>query len=200
MGEFTENIADWLADWRDAPWRKESRAPWIVSIVAYAAFMLYAGAHSGQMLFVDNLTLVVHEGGHALLSWFGDKPCLWGGTLLQLFVPVALAAGFFAQRHRPGVAFSLVMFCESLLYTSVYMADARAQELPLVTLGDSDNVEHDFFRIFSDLGVLQHDTQIALTIRSIAWCGLVAITAWCVRNAMCPYGSEQEEKARGTAA
>jgi hypothetical protein len=41
------------------------------------------------------------------------------------------------------------------------MADARAQELPLLTVGDSEDVVHDWFYLFSRAGVLEHDTQIA---------------------------------------
>jgi len=58
------------------------------------------------------------------------------------------------------------------------MADARAQVLPLVTTGDPDFVEHDFFAIFSSLGVLNHDTQIAALVRLLGWCGMLACVAW----------------------
>jgi hypothetical protein len=58
------------------------------------------------------------------------------------------------------------------------MADARAQVLPLVTTGDPDFVEHDFFRIFSSLGVLNHDTQIAAVVRILGWCGMLACVVW----------------------
>ena len=58
------------------------------------------------------------------------------------------------------------------------MADARAQELPLVTTGDSEFVEHDFHAIFSNLGVLEYDTEISLIVRILGWCGMLACVAW----------------------
>jgi hypothetical protein len=58
------------------------------------------------------------------------------------------------------------------------MADARAQVLPLVTTGDSDFVEHDFYAIFSSLGVLNYDTKIAAIVRFLGWCGMIAVVAW----------------------
>jgi hypothetical protein len=58
------------------------------------------------------------------------------------------------------------------------MADARAMELPLVTTGDPDFVEHDFHAIFSSLGVLEYDTRIAAAVRLIGWCGMIACVAW----------------------
>ena len=53
-----------------------------------------------------------------------------------------------------------------------------AQQLPLVTVGDSDYVEHDWFHIFSSLGLLQHDTQIAAFVRLLGWVGMLATIAW----------------------
>jgi len=48
----------------------------------------------------------------------------------------------------------------------------------VVTTGDPDFVEHDFFRIFSNLGVLDHDTQIAAVVRFLGWLGMIASAAW----------------------
>jgi hypothetical protein len=61
---------------------------------------------------------------------------------------------FFKARERTGFVFCVFFFFENWLYTETYMADARAQVLPLVTTGDPDVVEHEWFRIFSSLGVL----------------------------------------------
>jgi len=68
------------------------------------------------------------------------------------------------------------------LYISVYMADARAQELGLVTVGnpDADGVHHDWFNIFSSMGLLEHDTQIASVVKAIGWLGMIATVAWLV--------------------
>ncbi len=58
------------------------------------------------------------------------------------------------------------------------MADARAQALPLVTTGDPDFVEHDFYAIFSSLGVLDDDTKIAAIVRLLGWIGMLAVVGW----------------------
>lgn len=71
-----------------------------------------------------------------------------------------------------------VLFFENWLYTATYMADARAQVLPLVTTGDPEFAEHDFFRIFSDLGVLNYDTKIAAMVRLLGWCGMIGVVVW----------------------
>jgi hypothetical protein len=162
----------------DQPWKPITRPALVAWLVFYVLFMLYAFSAHGGFLFIDSANLVVHEGGHNLFGWFGPTLGLWGGTLLQWLVPFLLAAYFFTERQTTGFVFCLFFFFENWLYTATYMADARAQELPLVTTGDPDFVEHDFFRIFSNLGVLDHDTQIAGVVRLLGWCGMLGCVAW----------------------
>jgi hypothetical protein len=138
--------------WADQPWKPVSRPALVVWLIFYVAFLAYAFSAHGGFLFIDSANLVVHEGGHNLFGWFGPTLGLWGGTLLQWLVPFLLAAYFFSQRQVPGFVFSLFFFFENWLYTATYMADARAQVLPLVTTGDPDFVEHDFF-VFSRTSV-----------------------------------------------
>jgi hypothetical protein len=147
-------------------------------LVFYIGFLFYAYGKSPASLFIHSANLVVHEGGHNLFGWFGPTLGLWGGTLLQWLVPFLLAAYFFAERQVPGFVFCLFFFFENWIDTAEYMADARAQLLPLVTTGDPDFAEHDFFRIFSNLGVLDHDTQIASVVRILGWCGMIACMVW----------------------
>lgn len=161
------------------PWRPMSRMPLFCWLVFYVAFMAYAALDRSGSLFIDNANLVVHEGGHLLFGWFGPTLGLWGGTLLQWLAPALLAAYFFAQRQIAGYASCLFMLFENFLYTATYMADARAQVLNLVSIGDTDS-PHDWFNIFSSLGVLPHDTQIAAVVRLAGWVGMVASVAWLV--------------------
>ena len=62
------------------------------------------------------------------------------------------------------------------------MADARAQVLPFVTTGDPEFAEHDFNTIFSSLGVLDNDTTIAAVVRTLGWCGMIAVVIWFARQ------------------
>jgi hypothetical protein len=174
----------------EGPWKPVSRPALAAWLIFYAGFLVYAFSAHGGFLFIDNANLVVHEGGHNLFYWFGPTLCLWGGTLLQWLVPFLLAVYFFTQRQTTGFVFCLFFFFENWLYTATYMADARAQVLPLVTTGDPDFVEHDFFRIFSSLGVLDHDTQIAAAVRVLGWCGMLACVAWLTSRGSARYRSE----------
>ncbi len=176
MLEYLKSIVDGTCF--DQPWKPVSRPALVAWLVFYVLFMGYAFSAHGGFLFIDSANLVVHEGGHNLFGWFGPTLGLWGGTWLQWLVPFLLAVYFFTERQTTGFAFCLFFFFENWLYTATYMADARARELPLVTTGDPDFVEHDFFRIFSNLGVLDHDTQIAAAVRVLGWCGMLACVTW----------------------
>jgi hypothetical protein len=187
MLEYLQSLFEELGF--DKPWKPVSKPALWAWLVFYLAFMAYAFSAHGEFLFIDSANLVVHEGGHNLFRWFGPTLCLWGGTLLQWLVPFLLAAYFFTQREIVGFVFCLFFFFENWLYTATYMADARAMELPLVTTGDPEFAKHDFNAIFSSLGVLDYDTKIAMTVRLLGWCGMIAVVIWLARQKTCLKGS-----------
>lgn len=171
-------MLEYLRSRWDEPWKDVALPALFGWMIFYLAFMAYAVSAHGGFLFIDSANLVVHEGGHNLFGWFGPTFGLWGGTLLQWLVPFLLAAYFYTQRQTAGFVFCLFFFFENWLYTATYMADARAQVLPLVTTGDPDFVEHDFYTIFSGLGVLNWDTTIAAVVRTLGWIGMIGCVAW----------------------
>ena len=171
---------DFLIEWSGArePWRPMRRWAAVAWLVFFLWFLAYAFSRHGGFLFIDTPNMVVHEGGHALFGWFGATLGLWGGTILQWLVPLLLAIYFFHERQVAGFVFCLFFFFENWIYTATYMADARAMELPLVTLGDPELAKHDWNTIFTNLGVLQYDTLIAGIVRFLGWCGMLACTGW----------------------
>jgi hypothetical protein len=143
-------------DWQPVP-----RAVLILAAAFYVLFLSEAARGSGPLLMMDLVFVPVHEGGHLLFRFFGQFLLVAGGTILQLGVPLMLAAYFIFHRHVQGTAFCVFFFFEQFLPVSTYMADARARELPLLTVGSGDDVIHDWAYLFGRLGVLAHDTQIA---------------------------------------
>jgi hypothetical protein len=199
MREFLYSLLDELGF--DEPWKPISQPALWAWVVFYVAFLAYAFRAHGGFLFIDSANLVVHEGGHNLFSWFGPTLCLWGGTLLQWVVPFLLAVYFFSQRETTGFVFCLFFFFENWLYTATYMADARAMVLPLVTTGDPEFAKHDFNAIFTSLGVLDYDTTIAAVVRTLGWCGMIAVVIWFARQkparkGFSPLEASDEEAAR----
>lgn len=159
-------------------WRPVHRAVIVIAAAFYALFLYQAARGSGALLMIDVVFVPIHEGGHLLFRFFGEFLAVAGGTFLQLAVPLMLAAFFVFQRQVPGTAFCMFFFFEQFLPIARYMADARAQDLPLLTVGDSDDVIHDWAYLFGKFGVLDHDTQIAHAVRVLGWLGMVATLAW----------------------
>ena len=146
----------------------------------YLLFLYQAARGTGFLLLMDGVFVPIHEGGHLLFRFFGELLNIAGGTLLQLGVPVALAIYFLFQRQAQGVAFCMFFFFEQFLPIATYMADARRQDLPLLTIGDGDYVIHDWNYLFSKVGLLQHDIQIAAAVRFIGWLGMLYVAGWLI--------------------
>jgi hypothetical protein len=169
-------------DWREIPrWA-------LILALAFYAIILLDVANGGDPFGL--VFLPVHEGGHLLFGWFGalfptstaEFIMVAGGTALQLGAPVMLAIYFAFRRQALGVAFCTFFFFQQFLPIATYMADARAMELPLVTVGDTENVIHDWNYLFGRLGLLNHDTQIASLMRILGWLGMLATVAWLARR------------------
>jgi hypothetical protein len=160
-------------------WQAVPRAVLIAASAFYLLFLFEAARGRGPLLMIDLVFVPIHEGGHLLFRFFG-----WaflyvaGGTLLQLGVPLMLAAYFALQRQVQGTAFCTFFFFEQFLPIATYMADARAQQLQLLTVGDSGFVIHDWHYLFHALGLLNHDVQIAHAVRALGWLGMMATVAW----------------------
>jgi hypothetical protein len=160
-------------------WKPISRAQLAGWLIFYALLLVFLGAHWGELTLLDNVHLPIHEGGHLLFGYLGSTLGLWGGTLLQLIVPAALAVSFALRRELPGTVFCVFGFFHSLTGVATYMADALRQELPLVTVGAvADEAQHDWVRIFSSLGMLPHAIQIGNFTRLVAWAGMLGTVVW----------------------
>ncbi|MGA7855521.1 MAG: hypothetical protein WCA15_19545 [Candidatus Acidiferrales bacterium] len=168
-------IADLEQEWEPVP-----PAALIAWTIFYLLFLYQVARGSGILLLIDNVFVPIHEGGHLLFGFAGEFIAIAGGTFLQLFVPFALAVYFLFRRQSQGVAFCLFFFFEQFLPVATYMADARAQELPLLTVGDSEYVIHDWNYLFGRLGVLAHDTRIAAAVRMIGWLGMIGVVVWLI--------------------
>lgn len=171
-------MREYLAELWDSEWSPVSLPAFVTSAVFYGLFLLYAARDRTGFLLIDNVNLIVHEAGHLLFSWLGNTMSLWGGTILQWMVPLLLAMYFFVNRNAVAYAFCLFFFFENWLYTATYMADARAQVLPLLVVGDPEQGGHDWFRIFYSVGLLNYDTRIGGIVRAAGWLGMISVVAW----------------------
>jgi hypothetical protein len=109
--------------------------------------------------FLDRVDLIAHEAGHLLFGWFGEFMLVVGGTLGQLIVPAGIAAYFIVRREFFSSSVALFWVGQSLLNISVYVKDAAAMELPLVSLGGGDSI-HDWNWLLLKFNVLAWDQTI----------------------------------------
>lgn len=114
---------------------------------------------------LDHVDLAIHEAGHVVFAPFGEFMGIAGGSLLQLIVPLAFVAYFLRRSDRYAAAIVALWVAQSLFNVATYMADARAQELPLV---GGEYVIHDWAWMLSRLHLLTKDTLLAGLVRAIA--------------------------------
>ena len=103
------------------------------------AWSRFADAEHWDLL--DDVNLAIHEAGHLVFGFFGDWLQFAGGSLFQVLVPLVFAGYFTARRQRFSASVVLGWAGASLLNVARYVADARAQELPLL---GGDNAIHDW--------------------------------------------------------
>ena len=131
-------------------------------------------SESGWIPLLDGANLLFHEAGHPLFGIFGWEPlAILGGTLMQVGVPLLVAGSFWLRREPLAVAVAGMWFFENFLNIARYVADARAQVLPLVGGG-----EHDWATLLAQWGCLASDHRIAQVIRTFGWLGMLACWGW----------------------
>jgi len=170
--------------------RETAATPWqpvgfktAVVIVALNLWMLAQGSFGDRWAPVlDHANLVFHEAGHVVFGLISERLAVYGGSLMQMLMPLAAAATFWSRRQPAGFGLCLGWACESLLNVATYMADARAMALPLIG-GLDPETYHDWREIFSRWGMLELDEAWAALNRVIAWIVGLAVSAWLLRRA-----------------
>ncbi|MFC1575724.1 hypothetical protein ACFL5A_03660, partial [Gemmatimonadota bacterium] len=156
-------------------------------------------ADPGYNSLFDGLNLVIHEAGHLAFSWFGEWIGVAGGTLFQLAAPVAAGILFHRQRDYFAVAVALFWLGTNLVDVGIYVADARAQLLPLVSPTSGDPL-HDWYYLLAHAGLLRHDQALGGAFRALGL-GSMALSllwgGWMVR-VMTGCGGEERSAGGGT--
>lgn len=115
--------------------------------------------HPERYGFLDSLDLAIHETGHLVFGPFGELSGVLGGTLMQLIVPLAFGVYFLYRGDRHAATVALWWMAQNLWNISVYIGDARAEELPLVGGG-----EHDWAYLLDRFDLLPKDLAIGRAV------------------------------------
>ncbi|MFL5574933.1 MAG: hypothetical protein ACJ79S_03045 [Gemmatimonadaceae bacterium] len=149
-----------------------TRAARLLLTLALAAYGVACLRSPDEFRLLDNVDLAIHETGHLVFLPFGEFVNFLGGTLFQLIVPAAFVAYFLRQGDRHAACVALWWVAQNCWNVARYVADARAQELPLVGGG-----EHDWAYLLGELGWLARDQQIAGAVRATGTALLALATA-----------------------
>ena len=115
------------------------------------------------------ITFGVHEFGHLFFSLFGSEwLAVAGGSLMQLLIPIgAMAVIGKTSKDLFGVTATAAWLAASLGDLAVYIADARAQELDLLSFSE-DGGGHDWHFLLAHAGLLKQDIAVARFTRFVA--------------------------------
>lgn len=157
--EVRDAIDEWCAgrDWR---WRA-------VVLVALAWQATRPLRDSEAWHVFRGITFGAHEFGHLFFSFGGEWLAVAGGSLMQLIVPVGAAVAMVATPRKDwfGAVACGTWLAASLADLAPYIADARAQEMDLVSFSP-DGGGHDWHFLLAQAGMLKRDLEIARLARA----------------------------------
>ena len=167
LTELAQGLRDDAREWcveRSWIWR----APILLYLV-YAGFRLTIEPRQGTIF--SGITFGIHELGHVVFSFLGEFIGVAGGSLAQLLAPAAAGLILLRQRDYFGVAVAGAWLSFSLSELSIYIGDARAQQLDL--LGPTSDPLHDWHYLLSTMGLLKFDGSLAFATRGLGFVILV---------------------------
>jgi hypothetical protein len=146
----------------------------LTALVPYAVWLVFAYSWH----FLDGANLLFHEAGHVFFGFLGRTLGMLGGTLGQFVFPIATGLHFLRQERPFEACVSLLWLGETLMYTAVYMADAKARALPLV-----GGEIHDWHWLLSRWGLLRHCEGLGSVTHALGSgivLGALALAAGCL--------------------
>jgi hypothetical protein len=141
----------------------------------YIFFGLLGFDPNKQMPFLISIAqafdFFLHETVHIVLGFLPAVLTAAAGSLSELLLGTVLVAMAFMQRSYFAVMVTSLWFMLACQSAGIYMADARAQRLSLVSLGGAlsgtDTVIHDWNFAFGKLHLLSLDRVIGTSVRAV---------------------------------
>jgi len=192
MDEFEKMSVDEMLDFSEKKSKRVDKAtdlgtrigilllfPYVIWLSKYSATYV-ASIHNrpisfnfdGMMLMFHNLlmngNMIVHESGHGICYLL---PCpqfltALNGTLFQLALPLIFIYYYYKRHNDLAVSLGFIWLAQNLVYVAWYMSYAQTPNLYPFFLGGS--ATHDFWYLFSQLGLLEYDWLISGFVRFMA--------------------------------
>jgi len=148
--------------WNSLPGRPE-----IIALAALLLYFSYCMAAHGWVPLLDWATLTIHEAGHPIIAvLLGQNMMVYGGSLFQVAFPLLFVWYFVRRNQAAGFCFALAWEASALHALGRYVADARAQALPLV--GNGDRI-HDWNEILGRWNLLGYDHFLGSLLYLACW-------------------------------
>lgn len=140
---------------------------WAFFVYLFVSILRFSSDNANNLL-VSGLYFIdfgVHEVSHIVVSFLPPVLVAAAGSVGEVsFTLLVLFATLKAKSYFASVFASLWVML-GFMSAGRYMADARAQSLPLI--GPGETVQHDWHYVFSQLGWLNADTFIGGTVQAI---------------------------------
>ena len=165
-----EEIDDWCErrDWR---WRAV-----LLALLVWQAMTPLRDMEARHLF--RGITFGAHEFGRLFFSFGGEWLAVAGGSLMQLIVPIGASVVMVATPKKDwfGAIACGTWLAASLADLAPYIADARAQELDLVSFSP-DAAGHDWHFLLAHAGMLKQDLAVARFARFLSVCVLLLTVA-----------------------
>ena len=130
--------------------------------------ILHFSAENSNNLILSGMYFVefgVHEASHLAVFFLPAILVAAAGSIGEMSFTLLLVYAALKGKSYFAAVFAGLWVMLSFMSAGRYMADARAQLLPLI--GPSETVQHDWHYVFSQLGWLGADTAIGGTVQGI---------------------------------
>ena len=149
-------------------WLSKYNDNYVASIHGKVIHLNFDGVMQSFHNLINGANMIVHEAGHGICYLL---PCpqfftALNGTLFQLALPVIFIYYYYKRENKILAGLGSVWLAQNLVYVAWYMSYAQTPNLYPFFLGGS--AIHDFWYIFSQLGVLEYDWLISGFVRVVA--------------------------------
>ena len=140
---------------------------WVLYVYLFIVIIQFK-VENNQNLLLAGLYFIqfgVHEASHILTMFFSPVITALAGSIGEIGFTLIIVLAALKERVYYTAIFGLLWFALAMNSVGRYIADARAQSLPLI--GPGETVTHDWHFILGEWGLLAQDTAIGSTVQMI---------------------------------